>query len=194
MGGVCLIVVAVIMILMLIGVYLRGERLRKQCEIRTALRRLWIDHVVYTRLYIIANLNRQANADVLAARLMKNQEDIGKAVAELYGADKSACLVPLLKTHISGAVDLVNAVYNGVDTKNLAAAWYANGDDIAACLTNINSKYDLATNRAMMKLHLDKTILEVKNIHGKAWEDDIKNYDAITDDIMAMADHLAGGM
>jgi hypothetical protein len=50
------------------------------------MRKLWTDHVVWTRDYIIAAIGDQPDAKAAADRLMKNQEDIGTAVARFYGA------------------------------------------------------------------------------------------------------------
>ena len=46
-------------------------------ELRTAMRKLWTDHVVWTRDYIIAAVDDKPDATAAASRLMKNQEDIG---------------------------------------------------------------------------------------------------------------------
>jgi hypothetical protein len=43
------------------------------------MRRLWSDHVIWTREYIIAAASA-ADQQAAANRLMKNQEDIGTAV------------------------------------------------------------------------------------------------------------------
>ena len=48
-----------------------------------------------------------------ANRLMKNQEDIGKAVATFYGAAAGQQLTTLLKEHITIAVDLIKAAKAG---------------------------------------------------------------------------------
>src|SRR5262249_33725955 len=56
--------------------------------LHTAMRKLWADHVFWTREYITsfaAGNTAEAQAD--ATRLLKNQEDIGAAVAQYYGAD-----------------------------------------------------------------------------------------------------------
>src|ERR1051325_10618575 len=45
------------------------------------MRKLWTDHVVWTRDYIVAAVGDQPDAQAAAARLMKNQEDIGQAVS-----------------------------------------------------------------------------------------------------------------
>src|SRR5262245_66036279 len=49
------------------------------------MRKLWTDHVVWTRGYIIAALADAPDAPSALNRLMKSQEDIGDAVAQLYG-------------------------------------------------------------------------------------------------------------
>ena len=41
------------------------------------MRKLWTDHVVWTRDYIVAAVGDQPDAQAAATRLMKNQEDIG---------------------------------------------------------------------------------------------------------------------
>src|SRR5437762_6932696 len=46
------------------------------------MRKLWTDHVVWTRDYIIAAVGDQPDAQAAAGRLMKNQEDIGNAVGK----------------------------------------------------------------------------------------------------------------
>ena len=70
------------------------------------MRKLWTEHVVWTRVYIIPALADQPDAQAAAARLMRNQEDMGKAAATFYGEPAGQQLTTLLKDHISIAVDL----------------------------------------------------------------------------------------
>src|SRR5262245_36018790 len=53
--------------------------------LRQDMRKLWTDHVVWTRCYIIAALGDQPDAQAAANRLMRNQDDLGNAVAKYYG-------------------------------------------------------------------------------------------------------------
>jgi hypothetical protein len=46
--------------------------------LRENMRKLWTDHTVWTRDYIIATVGNQPDQDAAAARLMKNQEDMMK--------------------------------------------------------------------------------------------------------------------
>jgi hypothetical protein len=73
------------------------------------MRRLWADHVVWTRLYIIGAVSGDPSASVALSRLMKNQEDIGNAIRPFYGDAAAAQLTTLLKQHISIAGELVAA-------------------------------------------------------------------------------------
>src|SRR5687767_253458 len=50
-----------------------------------AVRKLWEDHVTWTRVYIIAALADLPEADAAAQRLLQNQTDIGNAVKPFYG-------------------------------------------------------------------------------------------------------------
>ena len=54
------------------------------------MRKLWTEHVVWTREYIVAAVGDQPDAQAAAGRLMKNQEDIGAAVAAYYGKPVTA--------------------------------------------------------------------------------------------------------
>src|SRR4051794_13556019 len=79
----------------------------KAAALKQDMRKLWTDHVVWTRDYIIAAVADQPDAQAAANRLMKNQEDIGQAVATYYGSAAGQQLTTLLKEHISIAVDLI---------------------------------------------------------------------------------------
>src|SRR5262249_55606230 len=82
-------------------------------DLKTSMRKLWTDHTVWTRDYIIAAVDDKADAMAAANRLMKNQEDIGNAIAAYYGAPAGQQLTALLKQHISIAVDLIKAAKAG---------------------------------------------------------------------------------
>src|SRR5262245_48397917 len=67
------------------------------CTFKQDMRKLWTDHVVWTRNYIIAAVDDKPDAKAAADRLMKNQDDIGAAVAKFYGVDAGNKLTALLK-------------------------------------------------------------------------------------------------
>jgi hypothetical protein len=52
-----------------------------------AMRKLWEDHITYTRLYIVSAAGSLPDKDATAQRLLQNQTDIGNAVKPVYGEE-----------------------------------------------------------------------------------------------------------
>src|SRR6185503_10683760 len=127
----------------------------KAVELKQDMRKLWTDHVVWTRDYIIAAVAGAPDAPAALNRLMKNQEDIGNAVAKFYGDAAGKQLTTLLKDHIAIAGDLVKAAKAGdkaaqqqADTK-----WHQNATQIADFLSKANPNWPRATLVDMMNKH-----------------------------------------
>ena len=104
----------------------------KAVMLKQDMRKLWTDHVVWTRGYIVAALGDQPDAQAALNRLMKNQEDIGQAVATVYGAAAGTQLTALLKEHIAIAGDLVKAAKTGnkAAQQQADAKWHQNATQI----------------------------------------------------------------
>jgi hypothetical protein len=160
------------------------------------MRRLWTDHVVWTRDYIIAALGDQPDAQAAANRLMKNQEDIGRAVANFYGDTNGQQLTALLKEHISIAVDLVKAAKASDKSAQQQAnsRWQQNAEQIADALSKANPNWPRATLVDLMKMHLSTTATEVVARLNKNWEEDVRAFDAVYDHILKMSDAIAEGI
>ncbi len=127
--------------------------------VRLALRKLWSDHVIWTREYIVAAVAGTPDAGDAATRLLKNQEDIGAAVAGFYGQAAGDRLTELLKEHIMIAVDLVAAAKTG-DQSAFAthdARWTANIEAIAAFLAGANPNWPEKDVLDLLALHLKLT-------------------------------------
>jgi hypothetical protein len=80
-----------------------------------------VDHTGWTRNYIISFIAELPDTNLVAERLLKNQEDIGNAIKPFYGTQAANELTSLLKAHITGAVDLLKAAKAG-NTTGAAAA------------------------------------------------------------------------
>jgi hypothetical protein len=160
------------------------------------MRKLWTDHVVWTRDYTIAALADQPDAQAAAARLMKNQEDIGKAVARFYGDAAGQQLTTLLKEHITIAVDLIKAAKasDKAGQQQADSRWQQNAVQIADFLSKANPNWPRATLVDMMKMHLSTTTEVVVARLNKDWEADVKAYDAVYEHILKMSDALADGI
>jgi hypothetical protein len=160
------------------------------------MRKLWTDHVVWTRDYIVAAVGDQPDAQAAANRLMKNQEDIGAAVGTIYGAAAGQQLTTLLKEHISIAVDLIKAAKAGDKggQQKADARWQQNGQAIAEFLSKANPNWPRATLVDLMKGHLSTTTAEVVARLNKKWDDDVRAFDEVYRHILMMSDALADGI
>jgi hypothetical protein len=165
-------------------------------QLRQDMRKLWSDHAIWTREYIVAAVDGSPDASAAAARLLRNQEDIGGAVAGVYGREAGDKLTALLKQHILIAVDLVAAAKEG-DTAKYGAAdtqWNQNAVDIADFLSSANPNWPKATLTTMMHTHLATTRKEVVARLNKQWDEDVKAFDEVYTHMLHMADALAEGI
>ncbi len=166
-------------------------------DFRNTMRKLWEDHVTWTRLYIISAAADLPDKDLTAQRLLQNQVDIGNAVKPFYGDDAGNKLTALLKDHILDAADLIAAAKAGDKARVDAASakWYANADDIATFLSTANPKsWPLADMKMGMKMHLDLTLQEAVDRLGGKYAADIADYDKVHEHILGLADLLSTGL
>lgn len=166
-------------------------------SLHNAMQKLWEDHITWTRLYIVEAAAGLPGASETAARLLKNQEDIGNAIKPYYGDEAGNKLTALLKDHITGAVAILSAAKAKDAKKQEAAigAWYANADEIAAFLSAANAgNWPLADMKAGMKMHLDLTLAEaVAQLEGK-YATSVQDYDKVHEHILGLANLLSDGI
>ncbi|MFL5917361.1 MAG: hypothetical protein ACJ74X_01440 [Gaiellaceae bacterium] len=169
----------------------------KAVALRTDMRKLWEDHITWTRLAIISLVAGTPDTDATVGRLLQNQTDIGNAVKPFYGQAAGEKLTALLREHILIAADVIAAAKAG-DTAKLGqtqAGWVANADEIAAFLHSANPHHwPLAVLKAEMHMHLDLTTEEaVARLQGN-WTADVAAYDKVHRHILHMSDFLASGI
>jgi hypothetical protein len=178
------------------GGIMRALNPSHEIALRQGMRELWADHVVWTRDYIIAATSDNASAQTALSRLMKNQEDIGAAIAPYYGASAGSKLTTLLKDHIRIAGEVVAAAKAG-NTTNLQTAdrrWHDNAAEIATFLSGANPNWPRAHMQTMLNEHLKLTTEEATHRLHKMWAQDQAAFDKIFDQAMTMADDLSEGI
>jgi hypothetical protein len=161
------------------------------------MRRLWEDHVTWTRLAIISLTTDAPDTEATVGRLLQNQSDIGDAIKPFYGEEAGGELTRLLREHILIAADLIAAARAG-DQAAVATAqsrWMANADEIAAFLANANPRFwHLDEMKAMLHEHLRLTTDEVVARLQGDWAADVAAYDEIHRQALGMADMLSSGI
>src|SRR3954469_11641880 len=169
----------------------------KQLAFHDAMRKLWEDHVTWTRLAIVSYISELPDLQATEARLLKNQVDIGNAIKPFYGKKAGAKLTSLLKQHILGAVDLMAAAKGGdqAAVAKASSAWNANGRQVADFLHAANpAAWPAKEMRSMMQVHLDQTLKEAVDRLGGKHVAEVRDYDAIHSHILEMADMLSAGI
>lgn len=169
----------------------------KTAAFHDQMRKLWEDHITWTRLFIVSASGGLPDLQATTDRLLQNQADIGDAVKPFYGEAAASQLTTLLKEHITTAGAILKAAKAG-DTAAVTAAsdrWYANADQVATLLNGANpNNWPLAEARAMMKEHLDLTLAEATAHLKGDYAADVGAYDKIHGQILGMADMLSAGI
>ncbi|MFI5186651.1 MAG: hypothetical protein ACHQF0_08005 [Chitinophagales bacterium] len=165
-------------------------------ELRTNMRKLWEDHITWTRNVICCLVDDLPGADQAVKRLLKNQDDIGNAIKPIYGEDAGNKLTALLHDHITISADVVKAA-KASDNAALDAAnkkWYANADEISSFLSKANPNWKLNDLKKMMHDHLKLTTDEAVARIKKDFDADVSAYDKVHNEILEMADMLTEGI
>lgn len=168
-----------------------------QVAFHDQMRKLWEDHVTWTRLAIVTFADGSGGFEATAARLLANQVDIGDAIKPFYGDAAGEGLTALLHEHITIAVELLEAAKNG-DTaafEDARTRWYDNADQIADFLSAANPEsWPVSLMRADMRTHLDQTLGEAAAELTGDHEASVSSYEEIHRHILEMADLLSAGI
>jgi hypothetical protein len=168
----------------------------KAYGMKVVMRKLWEEHIIWTRNVICCLVDELPGSDDAVKRLLKNQDDIGNAVKPYYGEGGGNTLAALLRTHIRISADVVTAAKLG-DNDSLSRAntrWLANADEIAAFLNAVNPSWDLGDLKRMMHEHLKLTTDEAMARIRKEYESDVRAYELIHDQILQMSDVISDGI
>ncbi len=165
--------------------------------LRDGMRKLWHDHVSWTRLFIVSAAAGLPDKDATTQRLLQNQTDIGNAVAEFYGKEAGEKLTALLKEHILIAADIVAAAKAG-DKAKVASSnelWEKNANEIATFLHGANPKqWPLKTLQSAMQMHLDQTLDEATHQLEGNYPASVKDYDMALHHMLEVANILSDGI
>ncbi|WP_410496922.1 glycosyltransferase [Cellulosilyticum sp. ST5] len=166
------------------------------CELRMLERDLWVDHVLWTRSFIVSDLASLEDKEAVAERLFKNQDDIGNAIKSFYGEEAGNKLASLLREHIALAGQVTDAAKSGnnADLKKYNKLWYDNADQIADFLSAANPNYSNQALKDSLHKHLQFVTDQVVARLSKDWKGDIKAFDEGKAHMMHFADMLTEGI
>ena len=175
--------------------------MRKSCacnrqDIINKIRKLWSQHVYWTRFFIISTAEELQDLKYVTDRLLENPGDFAKVLRMFYGDKKANEFKKLLTEHLQIAGELVNADKdkNTVKADGLRKKWYANADDIAEFLSVINPYWSRQKWHDMMYSHLNMTEKEAGFRLQKEYPKDIEMFESIEKEALEMGDYMASGI
>lgn len=158
-------------------------------KLRDDLRKLWSDHVCYTREFIISSTSNLPDLEFVAKRLMQNPKDFTKVLSNFYSIKTVVTFEKEFTEHLTIAAEIVTAAKSNQPIDELQKKWIANANRVAKSLS-INPK-EYKKWHDMMLHHLKLTENElVFRLKGQ-YEEDIKNFDIIYTEALAMGDMMA---
>jgi hypothetical protein len=158
-------------------------------------RKLWEDHITWTRVVIIGILDGRPGTNVYVDRLLQNYEDMEDALAPYYG-DEAEVLGDLIKDHLVIAAQILQALHNtGQPPQALIDSWYANGNAIAVQMNKMNPQFwPLEETEQMWVEHLDATLEEATDHFTGNFAGEVAAYDKVHDLALEMADFFSNGV
>lgn len=165
-------------------------------RLQITMRKLWEDHITYTRNYIISAVADLDDASEVTQRLLRNQDELGDAIKPIYGEEAGKRLAVLLRDHIMITTEFVRAKKMGKseEIEKANRKWYASADDIAVFLKSINPNWSREDLEDMLHKHLEFTNHQIMARIKKDWVADIDAYDKDHEHMLMFADTLADGM
>jgi hypothetical protein len=172
------------------------ERKPTACDLKSDMRKLWEDHIIWTRNVIFNIIDELPGTSEAVSRLLQNQTDIGNAIKPYYGTAAGNQLTSLLRDHITIAAALLTALDDGnTGAYNTQwALWVANADAIAALLSSVNPNWPQAEMQEMMHDHLNATAAEALARKNGNYAGDVTAFENVHIQILEMADMLTEGI
>jgi len=168
----------------------------KMVQLKVDMQKVWIDHTIWTRNYIVSALSDLPDQKDVLDRLLRNQQDIGNLIKPYYGEAAGNKLAELLREHILLAGKIVAAAKAGnqAEVKKLEADWHKNADEISKFLSAANPNWQFKEMQEMWYTHLQYiTDIVINRLKGD-WKADIATTDKNEIHMIHLADILTKGI
>lgn len=169
---------------------------KQQICLMNQIRKVWVQHVYWTRFFIISTAADLGDLKVVTNRLLQNPKDIAQVFAPFYGLKAAEQIRLLFTEHLTIGADLVNAAKNHKEEAASIARkkWYKNADEIAAFLSSVNPCWSNAKWKSMLYSHLEMTEKEASLRLQGNYAADIEIFEKIENEALMMADYMFCGI
>ncbi|WFR55301.1 acetylglutamate kinase [Anaerocolumna sp. AGMB13025] len=169
---------------------------KNQITVFNMFRKLWAQHVFWTRSFIVSTTSGLDDLATVTERLLRSPTDFAVALRNFYGAEKARTFEGLFKEHILIAESLINNTRQGnsEEVYEDRRKWYKNAEDICIFLREVNPYWSARQFRSLFYEHL-KMIEEaaVYRLNGR-YGLDVKLFESIETQAFELADFMAYGI
>lgn len=157
-------------------------------------RKLWEDHLIWTRMVIIGIFSTLKGTDDYLARLIQNYVDMENALKPYY-LDDAKKMGALLEEHLLIGSQTFMQIKSGSIIKAQVEKWYSNAGDIANLMNNLNPNFwSLERAKSFWFLLIDATLEEAMANFKRNWKDDVMAFEKIQILGLKMADFFSDGI
>lgn len=167
---------------------------RQELQLSNTLRRLWVEHVMWTRSFIISTAANLGDLDAVTKRLLQNPVDFSNVLRPLYGGQRAKRFEELFTDHLLIAAQLAAKEGNAGAVSEQRSKWYVNAEDIATFLSEINPYWNKMNWQSMLFDHLRMTENEAVQYLTRQYAASIDQYDSIQEQALKMADVMTFGI
>ncbi len=165
-------------------------------KLKLHMRKLWTDHAIFIRQFIVDLLGNLPDIDYTTERLFKNQEQTGNCFECFFGDVAASNMISLLKEHVTITIDLLKSIKNGnmIDATSLEDIQITNIENICTLLCTINQCYSIGELSDILKTYLILTKYQfIARMNGD-YNGDIIYLDMGLNHILRISDYLSNGI
>lgn len=173
-----------------------SEREDSILRLNEDMRLAWLNHVYWTRMYLMSAVADNAEQQAVEERLLETADEITDVFARYLPIATTRQLRNLLTEHIEIAGQIIQALKakNMSDYDALVKEWYRNANQMAALFANYNPYFGSRETRNMLLNHLDLTREEIEQQVNGEYEQSIDVFRDVEQQALAMADYFARGL
>ena len=173
-----------------------SEREDSILRLNEDMRLAWLNHVYWTRMYLMSAVADNADQQAVEERLLETADEITDVFARYLPIATTRQLRNLLTEHIEIAGQIIQALKakNMSDYDALVKEWYRNANQMAALFANYNPYFESRETRNMLLNHLDLTREEIEHQVNGEYEQSIDVFRDVEQQALAMADYFARGL
>jgi hypothetical protein len=163
-----------------------------------AVRDLWVDHIFWIRSVVVADVEKDKQAEAEADKqVVENARKIAGVIEPFYGKAASDKLFVLLAGHYGAVKDYMNATIPKADAKKQKEAvskLTANATEIAAFLSGANPNLPQGTLVALLAAHGGHHVAQIDQLQKKNYAAEAETWSAMKQHMYTLSDALVNGI